>query len=244
MCSSDLPYDRAFLQRMHERALASATVVASVAGRLHAEARRVRPDALYLPNGVEYERFAAADVQPVDDPDLAFLRAERPVLGYYGALAGWFDYDLVDAVAARRPDWDIVLIGPMYDQSLLGQPMLRRPNVRWIGPRDYHTLPGYLRRFDVACIPFRINAITLATSPLKMYEYLAGGAPVIATPMPECAAIPEVRIVSDAASFADALVETRPLRQDQAFQARLRRRAQDHTWTARVTAVIEHLAER
>ena len=61
------PYDRAFLQRMHERALASATVVASVAGRLHAEARRVRPDALYLPNGVEYERFAAADVQPVDE---------------------------------------------------------------------------------------------------------------------------------------------------------------------------------
>ena len=119
-----------------------------------------------------------------------------PVVGYYGALAEWFDYPLLDAVAARRPDWRFVLIGPQYDESLPGQPLLERHNVRWLGPRDYVTLPGYLSLFDVATIPFRINPITLATSPLKLFEYFAGGKPVVTTPMPECEAFPEVLIAT------------------------------------------------
>ena len=108
-----------------------------------------RPDALYLPNGVEYERFAAPAAPPSADRDLVpLLSAGRPIAGYYGALAEWFDYELVDAAARLRTDWSFLLIGPMYDRSLQGKPMLRRENVRWIGPRDYHLLPGYLSHFS------------------------------------------------------------------------------------------------
>ena len=72
--------------------------------------------------------------------------------------------------------------------------------------RGYYTaLPGYLQLFDVALIPFVLNDITLATSPLKLFEYFAGGKPVITTPLPECKVFPEVNIVRDAREFAEAL---------------------------------------
>ena len=239
---SVFPYDRALLERNHARAFAEATVVAAVARRLHAEALAARPDALYLPNGVEYERFAAPAAPPSADRDLApLLSAGRPIAGYYGALAEWFDYELVDAAARLRTDWSFLLIGPMYDRSLQGKPMLRRENVRWIGPRDYHLLPGYLSLFEVATIPFQINPITTATSPLKLYEYFAGGKPVVTTPMPECAAYPEVAIARDAAVFAGELDPARERGRDPRFRDRLRALGRENSWDARVTAALAAL---
>ena len=239
---SVFPYDRALLEKNHAEALAGATVVAAVARRLHAEALAKRPDALYLPNGVEYERFAAPASPPTADRDLApLLSAGRPIAGYYGALAEWFDYELLDEAARHRPDWSFLLIGPMYDQSLQGKPMLKRENVRWIGPRDYHLLPGYLSVFDVATIPFQINPITTATSPLKLYEYFAGGKPVLTTPMPECAAYPEVAIARDAAAFAAELDPARERGGDPRFRERLRALGRENSWDARVAAALSAL---
>jgi hypothetical protein len=114
--------------------------------------------------------------------------------------------------------------------------------VLWLGPRPYATLPGYLRLFDVATIPFRLNRITRATSPLKLYEYFAAGKPVVTTALPECAAFSEVRIVRDAAGFSAALDAARAQGADLAFRARLRAIAHQNSWSQRVQAVEEHLA--
>jgi GT2 family glycosyltransferase/2-polyprenyl-3-methyl-5-hydroxy-6-metoxy-1,4-benzoquinol methylase/glycosyltransferase involved in cell wall biosynthesis len=239
------PHDRALLERNHRRALREATVVASVAQRLHAQVLTVRPDALYLPNAVEYERFADEWTGTPTDPKLARFRREgKPIAGYYGALAAWFDYDLLDTVAGLRPDWNFLLIGPMYDDSMRGHAILNRANVAWIGPRDYSTLPGYLRMFDVALIPFLLNDITLATSPLKLFEYFAGGKPVITTPMPECQAFPEVRIVRSAEEFARALDEARAQGREENFRQRVRALARANSWTKRVEQTLAHLRQR
>ncbi len=241
---SVFPQDRALLDRNHERALREATLVATVARRLHAEALATRPDAIYLPNGVEYERFAAPAAPPRDPDLLSFLSPGAPVAGYYGALAEWFDYPLLEEVAASRPDWRFVLIGPQYDKSLPGQPLLERKNVRWIGPRDYVRLPGYLSLFDVATIPFRINAITQATSPLKLYEYFAGARPVVTTPMEECRAHPEVRIAATPEEFSRALDEAREQGRDPDFRAHLRAVARENSWSARVMTALRALDGR
>ena len=239
---SVFPYDRRLLEDNHARAISEATVVASVARRLHAEALQRRPDAIYLPNGVEYERFASPAAPASTDRDVVpLVSSGRPIAGYYGALAEWFDYELLDEAARLRKDWSFLLIGPMYDQSLQGRPMLKRENVRWIGPRDYHLLPGYLALFDVATIPFRINPITTATSPLKLYEYFAGGKPVVTTPMPECAAFPEVSIAVDAPEFAAALDPAREKGRDAAFRERLRALGRENSWDARVKAALAQL---
>jgi polysaccharide pyruvyl transferase CsaB len=241
---SVFPYSRKLLERNHRRALREATVVATVARRLHEQALETRPDALYLPNGCEYERFAAATPPPHDEEVSRFLAPGGPVAGYYGALAEWFDYPLLDRVAELKPDWRFVLIGPQYDSSLPGQKVLKRPNVRWFGPRDYLALPGYLGLFDVATIPFLINEITLATSPLKLYEYFAAGKPVVTTPMPECMAYPEVRIAKSAEEFVAALEAAREQGRDPAFRSRLQRLGRENSWEARVRSALTALAER
>ena len=101
--------------------------------------------------------------------------------------------------------------------------------------------PGYLRLFDVATIPFRINDITTATSPLKLYEYFAGGKPVVTTPMPECMAHPEVAIARDAREFADALERARARGKDPAFRDRLRAVGRENSWDSRVQTVLAQL---
>ncbi|MCL4763258.1 MAG: glycosyltransferase, partial [Burkholderiales bacterium] len=219
------PYDQRKLAAMHERALREADVVVSVAHRLHERALGERPDARYVPNGVEEGRF---DREPepnpaLSDPAFARLVADgRPIAGYYGALAHWFDYALLAQAARLRPDWQFVLIGPDHDGSLARSGVAELANVHALGPRHYAALPGYLHRFDVATIPFAINDITLATSPLKLYEYVAAGKPVVSTPMPECMAFPEVRIAADAAQFVAALDAARADGRDAAHAARLR----------------------
>lgn len=240
-------FDRAFLERNHERALKEGTVVASVARRLHERASATRLDALYLPNGVEYDHFANESIRVPDDSDIeAAWRSGKPLAGYYGAMAEWFDYDLLTEVARLRPDWNFLLIGPMYDNSLRekGRLMLKCPNIRWIGPRGYLELPGYLRMFDVAMIPFAINSITLATSPLKLFEYFAGGKPVITTPMPECEEFPEVHIAHNAEEFSLALDIARAQGEDSQFRARMRALGFENSWTSRVHAILEHLRNK
>src|SRR6202008_155375 len=148
----------------------------------------------------------------------------------YGALARWFDAPLLDAVARENPDWRFVLIGQELDQSLAGEPLLQRENVRWLGPRDYETLPGYLASFDVATIPFRINPITLSTSPLKLFEYFAAGKAVVTTPMPECEAFPGVEIAADASAFSSALKRARERGKDSGFRERLRALGRANSW--------------
>jgi glycosyltransferase involved in cell wall biosynthesis len=219
-------------------------VVTSVARTLHARALAQRADAVYLPNGVDDEHFAATRPEP-EDAAVARLRAEgKPIAGYYGALARWFDYELLEQTARRRPDWNFLLIGPDYDGSLRRASLLGCPNVRWLGPRPYAHLPAYLAVFDVATIPFRLDPITMATSPLKLYEYFAGGRPVVTTAMPECVAHPEVHTVETAEQFAAILDVARGEGEDPATRARLRAVGAANSWHQRVLQLEHVLAAR
>jgi hypothetical protein len=234
------PGGRSALQPSHARALREADVVASVARKLHEEARRVRPDAVYAPNGVDVAHFARPGIRPRDAFAVS-VSGGRPIAGYYGALASWFDYDLLEAVAHRKPDWDFLLIGPLYHWALRPWTVLSRPNVRWLGPREYAELPDYLAAFDVAIIPFVINDITLATSPLKLYEFFAGGKPVVSTPLPECAAFAEVEIASDPDAFAAAIDVAAEKGRRPAYRAELVALARANSWEARADAVLAAL---
>lgn len=243
---SVFPYDQRRLATLHARALREADVVLSVARKLHEEALRERPDARYAPNAVEAGRF---EREPEPNPALAdpefakVIAAGRPIAGYYGALASWFDYALVAEVARLRPDWSFALIGPDYDGSLARFDLDHLPNVYCLGPRPYAALPGYLHRFTVAMIPFQINEITLATSPLKLYEYFAAGRPVISTPLPECAAFDEVRIVRNAGELSAALDAAPADATKPEFISRLATLAAHNTWEARARDAMQAIDE-
>ncbi|HXU39657.1 MAG TPA: glycosyltransferase [Blastocatellia bacterium] len=238
------PGDVSELEEKHSRALREADVVATVSRRLVEQISHLRPDAIYLPNAVEAERFADDSSAVPNDPDIAALLKEgKPIAGYYGVLADWVDYELVGSLARSRPDWNFLLIGSAYDNSFQerGRRLLDHANVRCIGSRPYEALAGYLRLFDVALIPFVINNVTLSASPLKLYEYFAGGKPVISTAIPECESMPEVQIARTAEEFSQSLDPVKAKGLDKGFQKRVRALAKENSWFARAQTVIEVL---
>lgn len=233
------------VRREHEQLLKTAHLVLATARNLHAEARSVRPDALWCPNGVDYGHFAAARRPRNQAPpeDLAPIWTTRQtIIGYYGALARWFDYSLYEEVARRRPEFAFVLIGPDHDGTLDASGLPDLPNVHWLGPKPYEHLPRYLGYFDVATIPFRLNAITHATSPLKLFEYMAGGVPVVTTPMQESKRYPGVLTAGDPATFSSQLDEALRLSNDPAYMLRIDAVARENTWEARARQILEALS--
>lgn len=169
-----------------ERALmAGADLVVVSSAALEREARQYAKRVLLLRNGCDYEHFASTPR----------AGGPRPVIGYYGAISDWFDIELVAALAARRPDWDFLLIGATYGAGVL--PLTAQSNVTMPGERPYLELPQWLGVMDVAIIPFRRVALTEATNPVKVYEMLAAGKPVVSVPIPEVVALaPLVRFAS------------------------------------------------
>jgi glycosyltransferase involved in cell wall biosynthesis len=200
-----------------------------------------------VPNGVEYEHFARARKEPRTDPppDLAPVVARgRPIVGYHGALARWFDYDLVAEVARRRPDLSFVLIGPDFDFTLRETSLLSLPNVTWLESRPYADLPDYLAWVDVGIIPFRPSAVTHATSPIKLFEYMAAGIPPVITPMDESMRHPQATVADTPEAWSSALDRALARGKDKAFRAEIDRVARMNTWEMRAEKVLTALEQR
>jgi len=226
----------------HAQLLAGAGMVMATSQRLLEEARKVRADAIPMPNACDPAHFAPEEGRAVPGDLAEIVAAGGPIAGYYGALATWFDYDLLDAVAERLPHWWFVLIGPDYDGTMARLPARR--NVRWLGLKEYGALPAYLQRFDVAMIPFVINEITRATSPVKLFEYMAGDRPIVTTPIEEARGYASVHIADGAEAFAAAL-ETAYAGREDTTARRVRRAERDaNTWAARAAAILDGVATR
>ncbi len=132
-----------------------------------------------FPSAVDLPHFAQALNDELAVPaDVASL--SRPILGYFGAVDERIDFDLLRVAAESRTDWNFVLVGPVLtsSQNLPG-------NVHLLGARAYSELPNYLKAFDVCLLPFRQSDLVAHVSPTKTPEYLAGGRPVVSTPIPD-----------------------------------------------------------
>jgi glycosyltransferase involved in cell wall biosynthesis len=206
------------------------------------QVRSHRSNALLCPNGVDYEHFARArEAGPPPEELKPILQLGRPIVGYYGALANWFDYELLISLAVARPDFSYVLIGPDYDGSLKRSPISHFPNIHYLGVQPYLRLPEYLRFFGVATIPFRLNRITHATSPLKLFEYMAGGKPVVITPMAESMQYEGVLVGEGAEGFSAMLDKALVLRSDDAYLELIDQVARDNTWGSRAELILRNL---
>jgi glycosyltransferase involved in cell wall biosynthesis len=225
--------------------LRRAEVVTATASQLHESLQPLRPDVILSPNAVDFSfmqrRLAETSAPP---EELArFVQHGRRIVGYYGALAKWLDYALLADAAGLRPQYQFVLVGPEYDSALQRSRLLDLPNVSWLGARPYASLPAYLRYFDVAVIPFKLNAVTQAVSPIKLYEYLAAGKPVVATPTRECMGIAGVLLASRAEEFAARLDEALVMGAAPAYQAQAVQFAAENTWEARAVQLLAALGQ-
>ena len=180
---------------------------------------------LYLPNACEPELFEGRPAAP--PPEVAALA--RPLAVYAGAIESWFDADLVRETARLLPRWSFVLVGPMRGPSggLGGL-----ANVHLLGPRSYESLPALFAAADAGIVPFRLTPMTHAIHPIKVYEYLAAGLPVVSTPMDETAAMgAPITLASGAQEFARALEAA--CVPDPAARLERRAYARRNSWDAR-----------
>lgn len=162
-----------------QQLLARADVVFTGGNSLWEAKRHQHANAHSMPSSVDIAHFARArDLLP-DPADQAGI--SRPRLGFFGVIDERFDIQLVDELARQRPQWQVVLIGPVV--KIDPQTLPRRANIHYLGAKQYNELPQYLAGWDVALMPFAINASTRFISPTKTPEYLAGGRPVVSTPI-------------------------------------------------------------
>ena len=221
----------------HPDVVLNADVVSVSSESLAEQHRRERPDLIVVPNGVEPERFTKPQPRPDDLPD-----GVMPLIGYHGAVAPWFDFDLYAATAELLPDCQFVLVGPIDPRaSERAGRLAALPNVIILGERPSDLIPWYVQRFDVGTIPFVVDPMTRGVSPLKMYEYLAAGKPCVATPLPACVAEAIVRTAPDAPQFAAAVREALGDATDQAYAAEVRASAAAASWDRRVAVIRRRL---
>jgi glycosyltransferase involved in cell wall biosynthesis len=218
-----------------DRLIREADLVVTTSARLSERIARLRPNTL-IRNGCELAHF----LRRADRPARSF--GERPVVGYFGVLDHWFDTALVAGAARAYRDWQFVLIGRRQDCDL--DPLRRVANVRIVDETPYAMLPELAQGFDVCIIPFLVNDLTLHTNPVKMYEYLAAGKPVVGTAMPEIMIGQGlVYVGKDHGDFIAKLADAMASRDDPAFVERRVAYAMKQTWSDRVDRLEHALAQ-
>ncbi len=189
-------------------------------------------------NGVNYEFFRHFDEDYKFEPEFReILHKGKPIVCYYGALAKWFDYDLIKKIAATDK-YSVVLFGIKYDESY-DENISDEKNIYFMGSRDYKVLKNYARCCDVLTIPFVINSITRATSPVKVFEYMALEKPIVTTDMNECRKYNSVLIAHNHDEFISKLDEAIALSKNKDYIATLNREAMENDWSMKAAAIVE-----
>lgn len=192
----------------------------------------VNPSRVTVRNACQYDHFCQAPAQRFQDP------AGRQVIGYYGAIAEWFDLGLVAAIAEKYPNCLILLVGA--DTCGAQAALSGYANVQFTGEVPYAALPGYLYAFDVCMLPFHVVPLTLATNPVKLYEYLSAGKPVVAVDLPEMRQFGElVHVASNKSNFVDRVGKALTVMEGEDVASRRRDFAAEQTWAHRAQQVVE-----
>ena len=234
-----------------ERSFASqADLVLASAPALAARLRRYSANVLDAPNVADTALFARAlDMNQSDGPDPLVAALPRPRILFTGAIVSTkLDMPMLLALARARPEWSFALVGPVGpgDPRTDVSALQEMPNIHLLGSRAYEELPDVLRAGDVGLIPYALNAVTESVFPMKVYEYLAAGLPVVATPLPALAEVAEVATAPDAEGIERLLEEAIAADSPERRAARSRAAAA-HSWDRRleeIAAAVQKLPDR
>jgi UDP-galactopyranose mutase len=234
------------LTRLERDLFARADVVFTGGHTLYEAKRSSHHNVHAFPSSVDVAHFARARAGVADPADQRTI--PRPRLGYFGVIDERMDYELLRGVAAARPEWQIVLIGPTAKVDPASLPVAG--NLHYLGPKLYADLPEYIAGWDVAILPFARNDATRFISPTKTPEYLAAGKPVVSTSIRDVVRpygdlrLARIADTTDAfvAAVEAALAENADERR-RAADAFLANLSWDRTWSA-MRQLMEQVADR
>jgi len=188
---------------------------------------------LFLPNACQFEHF---NKKPSEN---LVANYTKPLIGYFGAISDWFDNELLELLASTKPEYTFVLIGHTFGSNI--KKLESFQNVHFLGERPYSELPKYLHGFDVCLIPFRNTPLIEATHPVKIYEYLSAGKPVVATKMLELLPIKDIcYVANDYKEFLTMLEQAVNENSPELVKKRMEYAAQN-TWSSRFRTLYSRL---
>jgi len=168
------------IEELELQVLRKSSVVFAISKHLADKKKDINPNTYYVPNVADFGLFNQATQANRHIPK-EMTNIPKPILGYVGALASYrIDFNLINYVADKHPEWSIVLIGPietMTDDNRL----LTKHNIYCLGLKEYHTLPSYIKGFDICILPYIKNEYTHHNFPLKFWEFVATGKPIVAS---------------------------------------------------------------
>ena len=234
------------IKDMEASTIARSDIVFVTSPALYESKRHLHPSITLVENGVDYELFAnpgPESVYPIDLLDIPF-----PRIGYVGVINEKLDLELLTIIARKQPRWHFVLVGPVALKNERDQSELLRslPNVHLVGRKPVEKLPLYMHAFDICLIPYKRNEWTRNISPLKLYEYLASGVPIVSTGIPATEEFADtVWLACDPDAFCQAISQA--LAADTPERRRKQQAlARNHTWDGRVemlsTTIEAHLS--
>jgi len=235
-----LPVDDA--QRLidwNDHILRKVDAVFAVSEELYRRACAVNPNAHLAPNATDVSVLGQEDATAALPPDLAAL--PRPVAGYIGQIGDKIDYTLVQTLAEAQPAWSFAFVGNVWDNHRQQVDALSSlPNVFFLGQRAYQELPGYLAGFDVCIMPHLCNALTRSMDPIKLYDYLASGKPIVSTPVAGVERFSDVVYVgATLEEFITGLDEA--MQEGGRLHSKRQAYARENTWPRRAAEIWEVL---
>lgn len=232
-------WNRWHLKRGLARSVACADVIFTSSHALPVSLPSSAVTPVVVPNGCDPTQFA-----PIGGAQPEPIERMEPVIGYVGSVdTRAFDAELIEGIAAARPDWNVVLIGPTTRAGRRNLSGL--PNVLVLGSIPFEEVPAMVQGFDVGLIPYRITHRTSYVHPKKLFEYMAAGVPVVSTPLEAVREFsPLVTLASTAPEFVAAIERrlTDRAQDREAYRTAAIRVAQENTWADRVEQIIRELA--
>jgi glycosyltransferase involved in cell wall biosynthesis len=223
------------------RLLNHANIVFTTSETLRQKYLSINSNTYYMPNVTDLEHFARARKPGFLPEDLAAV--PEPRIGFVGVLSDFkVDFALVLDVVRRRPDWHWVFIGEEREGQMnpLKKELSRQANAHFLGYKPYSTLPEYLRGISVGTLPLMINDYTRSMFPMKYYEYLASGIPVVATPLDFTRRHAEgLDVAADPASYVEAIA--RQLARGRLTDAEAVSFVGNNTWNSRIENMLQRI---
>ena len=243
-CSDDylefpgLRADKGLLGRSEEKLLKSVDLVFCSSQWLREDKSQFNKNCFLIPNGVDLGQFFSKRSDAEIPADIE--RIKKPILGYVGTIGEWLDFNALIDLARARPDWSIVMIGPLTSKRF-SSIMKSAPNIHWLGEKEYRDLPQYLRIFDVCLIPFKVDEFTKMIYPTKLHQYFAAGKPVVSSHLPDLQPFSSwVEFYSDVKEMEMKIEKS--LQEDSEQKVWERKRvAGENTWDQRVESMVQIL---